>query len=335
MNSVFKRVGTIAICVLLANSLRLRAQDYSDYSTAGLPGKLYVPTESNDTDQAPFILGLHGGGGIGTDNSRHLVDFSDLLDYAKANRAFLYLPQSTTAFWHVNDRPQAIMEMIDKAIEERNADPDRIYITGFSMGGGGTWDILNLYPSRFAGGIPICGITPRVALNLAALIQTPIWIFHARNDSIVNVTQSRDVIDALLSLLRLPHFNYPPDSDTQTTFEQAVEIPSVNYTEYHEGDHFIWQQIYESDEILHWLFTQKRSNSSTTVSIQSASANGDPTTLMLDIRTSRLTDVSIEKSNDLKTWTPHEALKDIPGSILYDTKDRTGFYRAIVDPKEE
>ncbi len=193
--------------------------DYTTFSTTGLPGRLYVPpTQAAASTPRPFILALHGGGGIGTDNTDHLIDFDGLLAECKTRAAFLYVPQATSAYWYAGNRPTLIMDMIDQAIARYNIDPARMYITGFSMGGGGAWNLFARYADRFAAGVPIAGIVPGSGYAAAGLVDKPVWAFHARNDPTVSVQRSRNTVTAILKVSGDPAPAFPPTTDTSTTF---------------------------------------------------------------------------------------------------------------------
>ncbi len=202
-----------------------------DYSTSNVPGRLYIPSDiGSSSTPRPLILGLHGSGGVGT-NSGYLFDFSHVIAEANERSAILYLPQATSILWHPQERAEAIISQIEKAIAERNVDPQRIYITGFSMGGGGVWDLLHLNPDTFAAAIPICAISPRTGSIFTEVTGTPIWAFHARNDSSVSVSTTRNMINGFLNTEQIANPTYPSSG---TYF---LEEPSLNlrYTEYATG----------------------------------------------------------------------------------------------------
>ena len=315
-----------AFLLLCDSAHGLSASDYVDYSAPRLPGRLYIPTGDMNSETAlPLVLALHGGGGIGSDNARHLIDFNPLLSYAKANGAYLYLPQTTSAFWHLSNRPEKVMEMIDKVISERNVDPSRVYVTGFSMGGGGAWDFLKLYPDRFAGGIPIAGIKPRVSGKPEELLETPLWAFHARDDTVVSASNSRAVVDRLLASLNLPPYSYPPLGNRQITFEKTNENPYFRYTEWPSGGHPIWWRVYQSNETLGWLFDQRLQIPA--VSIRNLRIENRPSSLLFEVAVDSTADLVLEQSPDLVAWTTPKMLKYQSAGISVEIADPDGFFR--------
>lgn len=228
-------------------------EDYIDFSTDNLPGRLFIPTpESRSAEQVPLIIALHGGGAIGNNNIGNIWDFDSLLAIAKTRGAFIYAPQATSAFWHANSRPAAIMDQVDRLIAEFRIDPRRVIVTGFSMGGGGAWHLGSVYAERIAGVLPICGITPGADYAASALAGKPVWAFHARNDTVVSVNRSRDRIDELLALAARPDLSPP----TSGNFEFADADLSLSYTEWETGGHFIWDRVYEDPRVADWIFDQ-------------------------------------------------------------------------------
>lgn len=117
--------------------------------------------------------------------------------------------------------------------EFSNIDTNRIYITGLSMGGFGTWDALARHPEMFAAAVPICGGGDMETVRKFA--QIPIWDFHGHDDYVVQPQRSRNMIAALSNFGAIPH-----------------------YTEYSNTGHDAWKKAYEDPDLLSWLFSQKR-----------------------------------------------------------------------------
>ena len=123
--------------------------------------------------------------------------------------------------------------LLQEALAKYPVDRSRIYATGISMGGYGTWDIIQRKPELFAAAIPICGggdasLAPKIK-------DIPIWIFHGDADPVVPVVRSRDMYGAL----------------------KAIGA-NVRYREYPEAGHDVWTRTYSDTEVLKWLFAQKR-----------------------------------------------------------------------------
>ena len=125
------------------------------------------------------------------------------------------------------------MEVIAALQKEFPIDGKRLYLTGLSMGGYGTWDALARYPDTFAAGVPICGGGDEgTATKIAKL---PIWVFHGDKDNAVKVERSRNMVAAL---------------------KKAGGEPK--YTEYSGEGHASWVPAYRDEELYKWLFAQKR-----------------------------------------------------------------------------
>lgn len=141
------------------------------------------------------------------------------------------------AFWKSdlkNPRPLDHVAILTKQlISELPIDPDRVYITGYSMGGVGTFGIVAAYPDLFAAAVPICGgWYPQQAEKFKDM---PLWAFHGAKDSIVPVTQTRKIIEAIRTAGGTP-----------------------DYTEYPGVDHNSWIQAYNDPGLWPWLLSQSR-----------------------------------------------------------------------------
>ncbi|MCI0663581.1 MAG: prolyl oligopeptidase family serine peptidase [Acidobacteria bacterium] len=218
--------------------------------------QVFVPYDWNKKQKLPVILFLHGAGergedgltqtevGIGSAIRRHVDRFP----------AIVVFPQCRRSSWWTDAKMQEqALTALHQTIKEFNGDLERIYLTGLSMGGYGTWSIASKYPGRFAVLVPICGgIRPpaRVPvpeepkngepvldpyLETAKKIgQTPVWIFHGADDKIVPTEESRKMHDALKSA-----------------------GGNVKYTEYEKVGHNSWDKAYAEQEMLTWMFAQK------------------------------------------------------------------------------
>ncbi len=126
----------------------------------------------------------------------------------------------------------ATMEALAALCEEFPIDEQRVYITGLSMGGYGTWDALARYPGKFAAAIPICGGgDPAQAEHM---LGTPIWVFHGDEDNAVPVRRSREMVAVLRELGDSPI-----------------------YTEYEGVGHNSWSETYANRVVWDWLFSQR------------------------------------------------------------------------------
>jgi predicted peptidase len=212
-----------------------------------LPYRLLKPVNPGSKEQFPLVIFLHGAGERGKDNEVHIKHISELfLDERNRGKypCYLVAPQCPKndqwADYSGNEvgaseatKPlQMVMRLIEQITKEYPIDQTRIYITGLSMGGFGTWDLLSRYPNKFAAAIPICG--GGSPLSAPQIKHIPIWAFHGALDPIVPPQKSREMVLAL---------------------QEAGGIPG--YTEYPDVEHDSWVHAYKEPHLIHWLFKQK------------------------------------------------------------------------------
>jgi predicted peptidase len=210
-----------------------------------LPYRLLKPESYDPKQKYPLVVFLHGAGERGSDNQKQLVH--GVAEFAKEeNRkkypCFLIAPQCPSGPWWVgakkgpkdNKEPAAlVLELIPELEKEFSIDKQRIYLTGLSMGGYGTWALLARKPELFAAGVPICGGGDVKQAEVLAKI--PLWVFHGDKDNAVNVEQSRKMVEAI---------------------KKAGGSPK--YTEYPGVGHDSWTQTYKNPEMLKWLFSRTK-----------------------------------------------------------------------------
>lgn len=210
-----------------------------------------------ETSQYPLVLLLHGAGERGSDNEAQLVHGA--IEFARPERqgnnpCFVLVPQVPTGERWVDvdwsqpggagtfpdkDSPAfaAAIAMIKQWIEGGRVDPNRVYVTGLSMGGYGTWYAGAAHRDLFAAAAPICGGgDPSWAKRYAGL---PIWAFHGSEDKAVPVVRTQEMIAAL---------------------NAAGQQPPAVYTEYPGGGHDVWTQTFRRDDFFGWLFSQRRTD---------------------------------------------------------------------------
>lgn len=191
----------------------------------------------------PLVLFLHGAGERGADNKAQLKHgVADILKGAAAlgEPVFLIAPQCPPEQWWAdrggkNPLPAAVLELVEEIAKTQPVDPKRIYLTGLSMGGFGTFDLLARSPKTWAAAIPICGGgAPSSAKKFR---KVPIRIFHGDADTTVLPEQSKAMAEALKKA----------GSDVELTLYPGV-------------GHNSWTQTYRDPEVIKWLFSQKKKN---------------------------------------------------------------------------
>jgi predicted peptidase len=211
-----------------------------------------LPPSSIDPQKTyPLVLFLHGAGERGTDLSRVLAHFPVLMAtvYRNLFPAFVLIPQcQDEKFWArihwkdpaspMADEPGSMMKMVmailDHSIAHLPIDPTRLYLTGLSMGGFGSWELAIRRPNQFAAVAPICGGGD--PLRVPIIKNMPIWAFHGADDDVVDVEHTRRLIRSL---------------------HQAGGQPL--YTEFPHAGHHSWTPAYDpATGLLEWMFRQRR-----------------------------------------------------------------------------
>ena len=198
---------------------------------------LYLPRDYyEDSKQLwPTMLCLHGVGERGDDLER--VKSHGPAKYIDQGRDYPFVivtPQCPAdAWWDVD----VLLALLDVVEETTRVDPDRVYLTGLSMGGFGTWHTAAREPARFAAIAPICG-GGKVA-DAPRLKNLPIWAFHGAKDTVVLPEKSIEMVDAV---------------------NRAGGI--AKFTLYPDAAHDSWTETYEKPELYEWLLSHRRGSGS-------------------------------------------------------------------------
>jgi predicted peptidase len=192
---------------------------------------LYLPPDYAQKDSWPLLLFLHGAGERGSDLDRVKVHGPPKLIEAGKQFPFIVVsPQCPDGQWW---QPHELAALVDEIVEKYKVDTDRIYVTGLSMGGFGTWALAGFAPDRFAALVPICGGgDPMTARRLA---HVPIWVFHGAKDPVVPLAASERMVEALKKVKG-----------------------NVKLTVYPEAGHDSWTETYNNPELYRWLLEQRR-----------------------------------------------------------------------------
>lgn len=216
---------------------------------------VYVPRHFTRKQTYPMILALHGGGSYGDDGLKQTEGGLSRAIRLNPERfpAIVVLPQAKadgTPGWQ-QEGGKAALAALDKSIKEFRGDARRIYLTGYSAGGNGSWYLLSRYPERFAAAAIICSfvanrqggtsgvvypsLAPLDAQDAYAYIATrvarvPVWIFHGDADTNVSVEESRKMAVALKSIAANVHY----------TELAGVDHNGATNTAYARADLFEW-----------------------------------------------------------------------------------------------
>jgi predicted peptidase len=204
---------------------------------------LYRPPgyDPNRAEGWPLILFLHGAGERGTDLSRVKIHGPVKIAEQDPNWPFVIVsPQCPEGKVWDN---ASLLGLLDAVVAAYNIDTNRIYLTGLSMGGYGTWSLGLAHPQRFAAIAPICGGGERIGVVLAArrhqeaLRQLPVWAFHGAKDQVVALEESERMVEAL----------------------KRLGCNDVRLTIYPEAGHDAWTETYNNPELFQWFLRQRGS----------------------------------------------------------------------------
>lgn len=154
---------------------------------------LYLPEDYEQEEEWPLVLFLHGAGERGHD--LELVKKHGPPKMIKDGKQFPFIvvsPQCPKNRWW---DPFKLTALLDDVVATHKVDTDRIYVTGLSMGGFGSWSLAAATPDRFAAVAPICG--GGEAHWARRLTDVPIWVFHGAKDPVVSLDRSQVMVDAL------------------------------------------------------------------------------------------------------------------------------------------
>lgn len=223
-----------------------------------LPYRILYPEGYDKSKKYPLVLLLHGGGERGNDNEKQLVHGARLFlnkNMRTKYPAIVVAPQCPAdKYWATStiDRNTvpfkiefdytkepnwnliAANELVKKIAKEESVDASRIYITGLSMGGMGTFESVFRYPDLYAAALPVCGGGDLKSYD-GRVTRTPFWIFHGDADAVVNVELSRSMYSKLQSLKA-----------------------NSKYTEYPNVNHNSWEYAFSDPEFLNWMMKQRK-----------------------------------------------------------------------------
>jgi len=191
----------------------------------------------------PLILFLHGAGERGTDLSLVAAHGPPKIDAALTNFPFIVVSPQCPAgqMWS----EELLLALLDDIENKYAVDPHRIYLTGLSMGGFGTWNLALSHPERFAAIAPICGGGETILITLAQLYDPAklaqmktlgVWAFHGGKDTTVTPDESEHMVNAL----------------------KKVGCTDVKLTIYPEAQHDSWTQTYANPELFAWFLQHAR-----------------------------------------------------------------------------
>lgn len=187
--------------------------------------------ESDSSKKWPLVLFLHGAGERGSDLSKVRTHGPPKLAAAGKKFPFILVsPQCPENRWW---DPETLYALIEDIEDQYRVDKDRIYVTGLSMGGYGTWALAMQYPEKFAAIAPVCG--GGIPYRTRFITNLPIRTFHGDADTAVPISETQVLVDEL-----------------------KKRGSTVQFTIYPEVGHNCWDQTYDNPKLYEWMLKQKR-----------------------------------------------------------------------------
>ena len=216
--------------------------NFQKVSQATVKYLLFLPKgyESSSDKRWPLLLFLHGAGERGTDIWKVTTHGPPKIVAHNPDFPFILVsPQCPEGEIWSTDQLLALLDDVSKNLR---VDSHRVYLSGLSMGGYGTWDLGLSHPERFAAIVPICGGGELINILLAqgakgeALRTLGVWAFHGGKDPIVPVDESQRLVDML----------------------KKVKVQDVKLTIYPEAGHDSWTEAYNDPKLYEWLLSHER-----------------------------------------------------------------------------
>ncbi len=236
----FWALGVVLVAVSAARAegpaeVGQHAQKLEKQITVKLDYLLFLPQDyGKEADKKwPLILFLHGSGERGSDIEKVKVHGMPKVVEEKKDFPFIVVsPQCPAGNWWKTFELEALL---DDVAAKYHVDADRVYLTGLSMGGFGTWELVSAAPSRFAAIAPMCGGGNTIMAK--RIKDVPVWVFHGDADKAVPVQRSDEMVEALKKV-----------------------GADVKYTRYEGVGHDCWTQSYANPELYEWFLSHKRSD---------------------------------------------------------------------------
>lgn len=236
------------------------------YQNQKLPYRLFVPDAYSANIHYPLVLTLHGSGERGSNNTSQINNSRIATVWADPKNqtdhpSLVVSPQCPPTSEWSGDILLAVNDLLDSLQREFSVEANRLYITGLSMGGFGTWEMIQRFPDRFAAAIPMSG---GAYLDITApLLHQSIWNFHGENDDAVPAILSRYMMQALEFAGRPAIYTHCEFGDCSGMMLPEIQTAMQNhadlfYTEFQGLGHVMWDQAYDYPPLLPWVFQQVR-----------------------------------------------------------------------------
>jgi predicted peptidase len=203
---------------------------------------LFLPKgyEAKDDKRWPLLLFLHGAGERGSNVTKVVAHGPPKVVKRRPNFPFILVSPQCPDGETWSD--EVVLGLLDTVIRKHKVDTNRVYLTGLSMGGFGTWSLGAKHPERFAAIAPICGGGDTIDILLssreksAALKSLGVWAFHGAKDPVVKLEESERMVAA---------------------FKKAG-VKDIQLTVYPEAQHDSWTETYDNDKLYEWFLQHER-----------------------------------------------------------------------------
>lgn len=249
-----KNLLLIIVFLMFSNSnsqdLELFEKETFEFEKETLSYRILKPLNYNSNKQYPVHLFLHGAGERGNDNDSQLVHGGKLF-LKKENReqynSWVIFPQAQKNDWWGYKDPykfdynvkeskamSLVVKLMDDFTQRKDVDPNKVFVSGLSMGGMGTFVILNLRPEMFAAATPICGDgDPSLVSNYSKKV--PVWIFHGSDDTVVSPKKSLKMAKAII---------------------ENGGSPKITF--YENVGHDSWNNAFAEKDFLKWIHSKSK-----------------------------------------------------------------------------
>jgi predicted peptidase len=195
---------------------------------------LFLPEAYGEKKQRwPMILFLHGAGERGNDLKKVKKHGPPKIVEKRKDFPFIIVsPQCPTDDWWT-EKVEVLINLLDDIVARYKVDTERIYLTGLSMGGYGTWALASAYPERFAAIAPICG--GGKSFMSYRLEDVPVWAFHGAKDRVVPLKESEEMVNAI-----------------------KARRGNAKLTVYPDVGHDSWTKTYNNQELYDWFLKHRK-----------------------------------------------------------------------------
>lgn len=244
------KYSLLSLSIALASLSGVQAQSFEKSEFEASSGDtiryaLLEPSDLRSGEKYPLVITLHGIGGRGVSNWTPRCYANAVLSQSKMRKkypCFLLAPttEKGETWWSSEGlkgkaRMPDVIDLIGQLVDDLPIDPDRIYVTGQSMGGFGTFAAIVESPDLFAAAAPVCG--GHEPKNAKAIADIPIWIFHGARDTTIPAERSIEMVEAI---------------------ERAGGDPK--YTEFPDAGHNAWTPAYDDEKLWEWMFEQRKAD---------------------------------------------------------------------------